>query len=114
MAAFYRLYVHNESFDGKDAATLNTLPKNSAYLLLRTDKLNPALWGLDSSNGSRSYIGIEGVSDMFDEPSQQDAQTGAVGIYNLSGQKLNPDSPLAPGIYIINGKKTIVRGNHDQ
>ena len=108
VAAFYRLHV----FDGKDAATLNTLPKNSAYLLLRTDKLNPALWG-DASNGSRSYIGIEGVSDMFDEPSLQDAQTGAVGIYNLSGQKLNPDSPLAPGIYIINGKKTIVRGNHD-
>ena len=113
VAAFYRLHVYNEPFDGKDAATLNTLPKNSAYLLLRTDKLNPALWG-DASNGSRSYIGIEGVSDMFDEPSLQDAQTGAVGIYSLSGQKLNPDSPLAPGIYIINGKKTIVRGNHDQ
>lgn len=115
VAAFYRLHVYGEgeSFDGKDAATLNTLPKNSAYLLLRTDKLNPALWG-DASNGSRSYIGIEGVSDMFDEPSLQDAQTGAVGIYSLSGQKLNPDSPLAPGIYIINGKKTIVRGNHDQ
>lgn len=44
--------------------------------------------------------GIEGVT--IDEQPRQ-------GIYTLDGRSLSPDAPLAPGIYIIDGKKTLVK-----
>lgn len=126
VAAFYRLYLYKsdeeaEYITGDKNATadnLNTLPFNSAYLLLRTSKLNPALWPDDPKSTMR-YVGIEGVSDMIFGDENESGSTGgssveASGIYNLNGQKLDDNSLLAPGIYIINGKKVIIRKNDGQ
>ena len=116
VAAFYRLHVYSDEEAEKSKKTtteLNTLKANTAYLLLRSSKINEALW--NSSNGARQYIGIQGVSDMYDDandPGTGAAPAEAQGIYNLSGQKLNPGGELAPGVYIINGKKIIIRRNN--
>ena len=34
---------------------------------------------------------------------------GVKAIYDLSGRKIDEDAPLVPGIYIINGKKVMVK-----
>lgn len=125
VAAFYRLYWYKSDEEAKDitgdddakADNLNTLPLNSAYLLLRTSKLNPALWS-DNPESTMRYVGIEGVSDMVfgdeDAPGSGFSTVGASGIYNLNGQKLDDSSQLAPGIYIIDGKKIIIKRNNGQ
>ena len=126
-AAFYRLHVYDEADVARmpeyesltDERTekvkeLNTLPANTAYLLLRTSKLNPALWSEEAWNSqTRAFVGIEGESDM---PWEDDATPGAIesatrgsGLYNLSGQRLRAGGTLAPGIYIKDGKKFMVR-----
>ena len=42
---------------------------------------------------------------------EDDAEIAAKGIYSLSGQKMNATDTcsLPKGIYIVNGKKTIIK-----
>ena len=109
VAAFYRMHLYGggASYDGE--TNLNTLGANKAYLLLRTDKINDAIWGAGGANPAPRYIGIQGVSDMEEYDATLDTQNHREGTYNLSGQKMADDGPLPPGIYIQNGKKVIVR-----
>jgi hypothetical protein len=33
----------------------------------------------------------------------------STGVYNMAGQRMHDDAQLPAGIYIINGKKTIIK-----
>lgn len=101
-AVFYR-------FHKEENPSLNTLGKYKAYLLLPSDKINPALW--ESNEPSRRYVGILGVSDMYEEWEEY-GETGSnsnPATYNLKGQPVNGDGTLPPGVYIRNGKKIVVK-----
>lgn len=106
--AFYRMHIYDETFDGKSAATLNTLGANKAYLLLKSNQINGPLW---QNAAARQYAGIEGVSDWDEETINE--TVNRVGehthtFYNLNGQAVGNTLPTAPGIYISNGKKLVV------
>ena len=48
---------------------------------------------------------LTGISDI-----KADMQNGNAAIYNLAGQRIaNGPKPTAKGLYIINGKKVIVK-----
>jgi hypothetical protein len=58
----------------------------------------------DANWGAYNIIGFgAGVADISVE-----ANNAAVKCYNLNGVRVNPDT-LTPGLYIINGKKTVVK-----
>lgn len=109
VAAFYRMHLYGSTFDGESATALNTLGANKAYLLLETSEINPAIW--TSGSPSRRYVPILGVSDMDEDFGEE----GADGFcpsdktYNLRGQAIDTDGAPAPGIYIRNGKKIIIK-----
>lgn len=113
VAAFYRLHCYDETIGEDDAATLNTLGANKAYLLLPTKQVPDALWK-SSSPAPRRYIAIEGVSDMEElealEEMEREAGRGDGRIYNLNGQAVgNDEKSLPAGIYVKNGKKFMVK-----
>ena len=58
--------------------------------------------------GSRCEIGYkEGMNEAgLDRITDRD---GTTEIYNLQGMKITNTGNLLPGIYIINGKKTILK-----
>ncbi len=112
---FYRMHLYN----GTEAAalssteaTLNTLGANKAYMLIRSGNVPDALWNSGGGGSAKRFIGIEGVSDMdeiIDAPNTSDAPNNDA-IYSLSGQLMGDDETvLAPGIYIRNGKKFLVK-----
>lgn len=47
------------------------------------------------------------IEDIEDDYSQEEANEGAEGIFDLQGRKL--DEITAPGIYIVNGEKVLVK-----
>jgi hypothetical protein len=101
---FFRLHVFgNTSYDG--GTDRNTLGPNKAYLLLHTDRINPAIW--TPATPAREFVGIEGISDLT-EYSDYPMSAADNATYNLRGQMVD-DSSLQPGIYIRNGKKIIVK-----
>ena len=124
-AVFYRLHLYGgttqvgssdklKDENGNDisessADELNTLGPNKAYLLLPTSQLPAALW--NANEPSRRYVPILGVSDMDEDYGEE----GADGFcpsdktYNLRGQAIDTDGAPAPGIYIRNGKKIIIK-----
>lgn len=104
-AMFYRMHIYDNSFDGKTVAELNTLGANKAYLLLKTDKIAPALWTTGAS--ARGYVGIIGESDitLFEEETEHSAEQP---LYNLQGQMVSSEQ-LPRGVYIRNGKKHVVK-----
>lgn len=58
--------------------------------------------------------GIEGNGEataIWSVIGDDDAEIAAKGIYSLSGQKMNATDTrsLPKGIYIVNGKKTIIK-----
>lgn len=101
VAAFYRLHKYG------DNAT-NTLGRNKAYLLLRTDKINDPIWETSPASPAPRYVGIAGVSDMEEEQSAAGIDQGDGRTYNLRGQAVDGES-LSPGIYIKNGKKIVMK-----
>lgn len=108
---FYRMHLYgNASYDG--GTERNTLGANKAYLVLPSDKINNPIWETSSPARRIDFIGIEGVSDMeeiIDAPISSEAPNNGA-IYSLSGQLMGDDeSVLAPGIYIRNGKKFLVK-----
>jgi hypothetical protein len=60
------------------------------------------LWVLEEAGNAT------GVEEVKSEPTVDASQNGVVkGIYDLSGRKLSEIT--APGIYIIGGKKVLVK-----
>jgi hypothetical protein len=116
LPVFYRLHLYNSteaSALSSTVAELNTLGANKAYMLIRSGNVPKALW--DTSSSARSFIGIAGVSDMGEitgitEHSERPASAKSSAIYDLRGQRMgNDEKNLAPGIYIRNGKKFVIR-----
>jgi len=109
VAAFYRMHLYGSDFDGESATALNTLGANKAYLLLETSEINPAIW--TSGSPSRRYVPILGVSDMDEDFGDESADGFCPSdkTYNLRGQAIDTDGAPAPGIYIRNGKKIIIK-----
>ncbi len=118
LPVFYRLHLYNSSEASalySTEAELNTLGANKAYMLIRTGNVPKALWDTSISSPARSFVGIAGVSDMGEitgitEHYERPASAKSSAIYDLRGQCMgNDESVLAPGIYIRNGKKFVVR-----
>lgn len=113
---FIRLHVYSAeelSTYADGGTTSNTLGANKAYMLIRSGNVPKALW--DATSGSaKGYIGIAGISDMYELPEYSDGSNGSErsklqGIYNMQGQKMDENAPLPAGIYIINGRKVAVK-----
>ena len=110
---FYRMRIFTTTIDGAGGGTateLNTLGANKAYLSLHTANLPDALWD-GKGTPAKPYIGIYGISDMEDysEEYENSNYSERKGTYNLSGQRVNDNGMLPPGIYIKNGKKILVK-----
>lgn len=106
-AAFYRMHLYGDSsFDG--GTNRNTLGANKAYLLLKTDLINPALWDTSSPAKPR-YVGIEGESDMEEITDSTEYKVRSSKVYNTQGQVMDETAPLLPGVYIKNGRKFLVK-----
>lgn len=101
---FYRLYHFSGTFGGETKAELNALDANKAYLLLQTSALPKALWGNPGSL-SRQYVGILGISDMYEQERQAVADDR---VYDLRGRVVDADH-LRPGVYVRGGRKIVVR-----
>ncbi len=75
----------------------------------------PVIWTNGASGNDPIYVKFEGdkqVSDVTDGLSTVTTTTApAAGIYTLSGRRVatRAVSALEPGLYIVNGKKTLVR-----
>lgn len=63
--------------------------------------------------GEEFSFTMPGVNEIEPIISEQQTSTGQTGIYTLSGVKLSDDmskaGQLSPGVYIVNGKKKVVR-----
>lgn len=108
------LYADADTYkDGKTVTQLNTLGANKAYMLIRSGNVPKALW--DTSGGAKGYIGIEGISDWYEDDGIDDNTDKQHNpyhdgrTYNLKGQVVNGDGALPPGIYIKNGRKFVVK-----
>lgn len=107
---FYRMRIYSTTVGGETYTELNTLGDNKAYLSLHTANLPDALWDGQVSP-AKEFIGIYGISDMEDysEEYENSNYSERKGTYNLSGQRVNDNGMLPPGIYIKNGKKILVK-----
>ena len=102
--------------------TLNaTTPPAGSYYLNRQNKLQ-AFFGNQQIKAFKAYfndienaegktIVVKDVTNGIQQPtSENEINAPLPTIYNLNGQRISGDKgALAPGIYIIDGKKTIVR-----
>ncbi len=107
---FYRMRIYSTTVGGETYTELNTLGDNKAYLSLHTANLPDALWKVPSS--AKPFIPILGESDMEEIIEGNNGVEGNSlnnGTYNLSGQRVNDNGMLPPGIYIKNGKKILVK-----
>lgn len=112
---FYRMHIYTAEeasamTPAQTADDLNTLGANKAYLSLHTANLPDALWKVPSS--AKPFIPILGESDMEEIIEGNNGVEGNSlnnGTYNLSGQRVNDNGMLPPGIYIKNGKKILVK-----
>jgi hypothetical protein len=112
---FYRMHIYTTEeasamTPAQTADALNTLGANKAYLSLHTANLPDALWKVPSS--AKPFIPILGESDMEEIIEGNNGVEGNSlnnGTYNLSGQRVNDNGMLPPGIYIKNGKKILVK-----
>ena len=102
--------------------TLNaTTPPAKSYYLNRQNKLQ-AFFGNQQIKAFKAYfndienaegktIVVKDVTNGIQQPtSENEINAPLPTIFNLNGQRMSGDKgALAPGIYIIDGKKTIVR-----
>ena len=102
--------------------TLNaTTPPARSYYLNRQNKLQ-AFFGNQQIKAFKAYfndienaegktIVVKDVTNGIQQPTfENEINAPLPTIYNLNGQRISGDKgALAPGIYIIDGKKTIVR-----
>ena len=108
--------------NGPFVGTLNaTTPPTGSYYLNRQNKLQ-AFFGnqqikafkayfTDIENGEGKTIVVRHVTNGIQQPTlENETNVHFPTIYNLNGQRMSGDKgALSPGIYIIDGKKTIVR-----
>lgn len=59
------------------------------------------------TEGNSVSIAMDGATDGISEVTAA-AKNSAVGVYNLSGQRMNSNN-LPAGVYIVNGKKMVVK-----
>lgn len=114
---FYRLHIYEageevdgDVLDSSEAAALNTLGVNKAYMLIHSGNVPEALWNTGGGS-AKEFIGIEGISDIYDwdeAPENPQSRVNS-GTYSLSGQKVNDNGSLPAGVYIKNGKKVIIK-----
>lgn len=112
-AGFYRLHIYGD-------AEKDTMADNMAYLRVPSSELPVAVWNLPTASGApiRNSLGIRtdvGDATDIDELAMphgsQQGQTDSEVWHTLSGIQLQ-SRPIAPGLYILNGKKVVVaRGN---
>ncbi len=80
---------------------------NGPYILAISYGMEPLCLDSSSHLGMQIrpvYVGSTGVSAISSEAKQQES------IYSIDGTRLaTPQQSLAPGLYIINGKKTLIR-----
>ena len=86
-----------------------TIPKNGAYLAVEEPVAN---------NANAFYLRLEGTEEPLAEDFGDQDITAVKGIenaaafegdwYNMNGQKLN-GRPNASGIYVVNGKKVVIK-----
>jgi hypothetical protein len=90
---------------------LNTLGDNKAYMLIHSGNVPEALWNTGGGAPAKEFIGIEGISDIYDwdeAPENPQSRVNS-GTYSLSGQKVDDNGSLPAGVYIKNGKKVIIK-----
>ena len=108
---FYRMHIYTTEQDGKSATVLNTLDANKAYMLIHSGNVPEALWNTGGGAPAKEFIGIEGISDIYDwdeAPENPQSRVNS-GTYSLSGQKVDDNGSLPAGVYIKNGKKVIIK-----
>lgn len=112
---FYRLHIYSSSeasamVPATTETELNTLGANKAYMLIRSGNVPDAIWKQSGNGGAKRYIGIEGISDIYEftDDSVDTEHSRLSGTYNMQGQKMDDNAPLPAGIYIINGRKVAV------
>ena len=114
---FYRLHIYSSSeasamVPETTETKLNTLGANKAYMLIRSGNVPDAIWKQSGSGGgAKRYIGIEGISDIYEftDDSVDTEHSRLSGTYNMQGQKMDDNAPLPAGIYIIDGRKVAVK-----
>ena len=89
-----------------------SMRKNSAYLQLPTEKVKPSTTNV---NGSKAFTFIFGnwnelsVPTIIEEANVVETFDATNSVwYNMNGQKLN-GVPATKGLYIVNGKKVLVK-----
>ena len=111
VAGFYRMHIWKTG----DVETRNTMPAHTAYLLVPSDNLPAAVWTLQSgySAARESTLGVYNIIDPNSVTAIDQQQVIALdvktsSIYTIDGRRLAAP-PSKPGVYIIGGKKVIVR-----
>lgn len=92
--AFYRVST-------KKAAHSNG---NNAYLQLLTSKVT----NQSSANGYKLVFEFENDADGISEVTDTNVDSNANNIYSIDGKKLE-GMPTSSGLYIINGKKVVIK-----
>lgn len=115
---FYRLHVYkigetvnSSTLDAAGATALNTLGANKSYMLIRSGNVPDAIWKSTPTSPAKRYIGIEGISDIYEftDDSEISKLSKLSGTYNMQGQKMDDNAPLPAGIYVIDGRKVVVK-----
>lgn len=115
---FYRLHVYeigdtvnSSTLDAAGATALNTLGANKSYMLIRSGNVPDAIWKSSPPSPAKRYIGIEGISDIYEftDDSEISEHSKLSGTYNMQGQKMDDNAPLPAGIYVIDGRKVVVK-----
>lgn len=120
-AGFYRMHIWKTTEEA-DVAAKNTMPKNSAYLLVPTEELPIAVWDMQqgaSSGARQNTLGIRysnGQSTSIEDVDTKAYQAVDKGTasdsgetwYTLSGIRL-ARRPSKEGLYICNGRKVLIK-----
>lgn len=120
--AFYRMNLNlaNTGVSG----TSNVMGANKAYLLIPSSKMPKALWNDGDGNGNAGsskngiiFMDLEdifgpedlsGVATSIDAIESADSVDNGNTYYTLSGMKIQ-GRPTEKGVYIMNGKKVLVK-----
>ena len=88
------LYVVEREYNASGAAGNTHIKNNANKAYLSIDNLNPAML-------SFIFDGTTGIGEIENDG------VAPAGIYDLSGRRL--DRISAPGLYIVDGKKILVK-----
>ena len=116
--AFYRMNLNlaNTGVSG----TSNVMGANKAYLLIPSSKMPKALWNDGNAGSSKNGIifmdledifgpeDLSGVATSIDAIESADSVDNGNTYYTLSGMKIQ-GRPTEKGVYIMNGKKVLVK-----